>query len=51
MAKEIKDVDDIIHVIAEVLAESDGKFIEEIANKVLSHKVRYLGDSIFEIEE
>lgn len=40
--------DDIINQISEILAEADGEFVEKIANQVLSHRVRYLGDSMFE---
>lgn len=44
----IKTADEVITDITAVLAESDGQFIESIANKVLSQPVTYLGDSVFE---
>ncbi len=44
----IKTADEVINDIAEVLRQADGKFIEEIANKVLTNKVKYLTDSVFE---
>jgi hypothetical protein len=34
--------DDVIAMIAEILPENDGEFIEDIANRVLGNKVRYL---------
>ena len=40
--------DDVIEAISKTLAESDGKFIEHIANQVLSRPVKYVGDSVFE---
>lgn len=43
-----KSADEIIQEIAECLAEADGEFIAEIANQVLSRKVKYIGDSMFE---
>lgn len=46
---ETKTADEIIQMIAEVLYETDGKFIENIANAVLSQKVEYDGDSLFTI--
>ena len=46
-AKEIKTADEIINMIAEVLAEADGDFIETIANQVLTYKVKYVEDSEF----
>ncbi len=39
----------IINMIAEALAEADGKLIEQIANQVLNEKVKYIGDSMFNI--
>lgn len=46
----MKTADQIIAEIAEVLAESDGEFIAQIANQVLTNKVTYDGDSMF-VEE
>ena len=46
-----KSADEIINMIAEVLSESDGNFIATIANKVLTEKVNYINDSLFEITE
>ena len=42
--------DEVIHEIAEVLAQGDGEWIEQIANMVLAVPVVYKGDSIFERE-
>lgn len=47
MAKKKKTADEIIEEIAEVLGEASGELIETIANQVLTHKVIYLGDSMF----
>jgi hypothetical protein len=46
-----KSADEIIQEIAEVLAQADGDSIEMIANHVLTNKVTYIGDSMFEQEE
>jgi hypothetical protein len=48
---EIKSADQVIQLIAEVLAEADGKFIEQIANQVLTNKVEYIEDSQFAVEQ
>lgn len=45
-----KSADDLIDDIASHLRECDGKFIAEIANKVLDKNVKYLRDSFFEVE-
>ena len=47
---EIKSADQVIQMIAEVLTEADGEFIEQIANQVLTNKVEYVEDSQFVIE-
>ena len=44
----IKTADEVINDITEVLRQADDKFIEEIANKILTNKVKYLTDSMFE---
>ena len=46
---ETKTADEVIQMIAEVLAEADGKFIEEIANAVLTQNVKYEEDSSFSV--
>lgn len=46
----IKTSDEVIQELAETLAQCSEEFIEEIANKVLTHKVRYIGDSMFQQE-
>lgn len=51
MAKEQKSVNDIISEIALVLEESEGDFIEHIANQVLEGKLKYIGDDMFEVEK
>jgi len=45
------DTDALCQEIAEVLAGFDGETIAEIANKVLSDKVTYNGDSLFTVED
>jgi hypothetical protein len=45
-----KTVDKVIQEVADVLAQCNGEFIEEIANKVLTHKVKYVGNDTFEQE-
>lgn len=47
----LKSADDVIKEISECLAEADGEFIETIANMVLSHNVKYTGDSMFETSD
>jgi hypothetical protein len=42
------DVDTLVAKIAHELATFDGETIAEIANKVLTEKVKYIGDSMFE---
>ena len=50
---KIFTIDEMVSEIAEVLREADGEFVEDIANMVLSPKVNYTGDSLFQqnIEE
>lgn len=48
--KETRSTDQVIMEVAQVLSECSGAFIEEIANKILTNKVTYLGDSLFEEE-
>jgi len=43
----VKTADQVINEISEVLREFDGKFIQKIANQVLTNKVEYQEDSIF----
>ncbi len=45
-----KSSDEVINMIAEVLRQSDGEFIQDIANKVLTERVTYTDDSIFIVE-
>lgn len=45
----IKTGSDIIKMILEVLYNTDGKFIEDIANRVLAEKITHIGDSMFHI--
>lgn len=49
--KETKTADEVINEIAEVLRECDGKDLERIANQILTKKVKYIEDSIFEVDE
>jgi len=39
--------DEVLQQIAEILPENDGEFIEDIANRVLGRKVKYIGDDLF----
>jgi hypothetical protein len=46
--KATKSLSEIVEEIAEILnAESDGSFVELVANQILTNKVEYEGDSIF----
>ena len=47
----IKTAEEIIQDISDTLASADGEFIEEIANRVLTRKVKYEGDSMFTQED
>ncbi len=49
MTKKIK-VDEVIQKVAEELAQCEGEFIEEIANKVLKNKVKYVEGEIFRVD-
>jgi hypothetical protein len=42
---ETKTADEVINMVADVLREADGNFIEVIANLVLTEKVRYKDDT------
>ena len=46
--KQILDVETLVAKVAHKLATFDGETIVEIANKVLTEKVKYIGDSLFE---
>ena len=46
----MKTADEVIQMIADVLAEADGEFIEKIAREVLSESVVYKEDSLFDIK-
>ena len=48
---ETKTADEIILMIGEVLAQSDERYIEQIANMILTEKVKYVGDSLFEVTD
>jgi len=48
---DILGVDDVISQIAETLCSAEAEFIEEIANQVLAHRVKYTGDSLFTQEQ
>lgn len=45
-----KTADEVIDLIAETLRQADGKFIERIANQVLTNEVEYVGDSYFKVD-
>jgi len=51
MKKQTITGDELIAEIAEVLAQSDSKFIEKIANEVLVPKITYVGDWMYERKE
>jgi len=42
--KATMTADQLIQHVTDVLAQADGEFIAEIANKVLSRPVRYVGE-------
>jgi hypothetical protein len=44
---EEKTSDEVIEMITETLAQTDGNFIQEIANSVITQSVHYVGDSLF----
>lgn len=46
-----KTADEVIELIVETLELSDRELIEDIANKILSEKVEYIGDSLFEVSD
>lgn len=48
LASKTKTADQIISDISEVLGQWDGKDLERIANQILSHPIKYIGDSMFE---
>jgi len=45
--KRTLTADEVVNEIAEVLRQSDGDFIADIANRVLVPEVHYIEDSIF----
>ena len=45
-----KSAHEVINMIADTLREANGKWIADIANKVLTEKVTYKEDSYFKIE-
>jgi len=44
----ILEATEVINSIYDVLCQADGEFIEQIANQVLTRKVKYKEDSLFE---
>ena len=51
MKTAYKSIDCIIFDIAETLSQASCEFIEEVANNILTNKVKYVGDETFEIIE
>lgn len=49
--KESKTVNQVIEMISEILMQSDGEYIQEIANQILIENVEYIGDSMFEVKQ
>lgn len=49
--KRTIDFQQLCTEISETLAEVDGESLADLANKVLSYKVTYEGDSLFTVEE
>jgi len=45
------DIDQLLQDLAEVLGQADGEFVAEICNKVMTQKVVYIGDTLFEVED
>lgn len=50
MPTEVIHIEDVIQQVAEYLRQAPGEEVEEIVNKLLSNKVKYVGDSFFEVE-
>ena len=50
MEKPVLHIDEVIGKITEALKQSNGIFVEDIANRILSTKVKYIEDSLFEEE-
>jgi hypothetical protein len=48
MKTKTVDIDKLCQEVAEVLAQGEGEWIEEMANKILTHKVKYIGGELFE---
>lgn len=51
MAKRQIVFDKLLQEMVEVMAQWDGESVERVANQVFTHKVTYIEDSLFEIEE
>jgi len=47
----LESADEIIHSITEVLLRASGETIEETANACGLSGIKYVGDSMFEVEE
>jgi hypothetical protein len=50
MEKPVLHIDEVIEKITEALRQSNGIFVEDIANRILSNKVKYIEDNFFEEE-
>ena len=48
--KETIDAETLFEYIVDTIAEWDGEALEEVANQILSAKVKYLEDSMFDLE-
>jgi len=51
IALSYKTADEVIIAITETLVQADGDFINDIANRVLTDKVIYQGDSLFQVKK
>lgn len=50
MSKTV-DIGKLLQECTDTLVQWDGESIAEKAEEILGHKVKYLGDSMFEIKE
>ena len=50
MAKRTITVDELISEMTEIMYQTEGEYLEEVANQVMGGKVTYLEDSMFEVE-
>ena len=49
--KRTLSTSEVISEMTEILQNTEGEYIEDVANSVLGGKVTYLEDDLFQIEE